>query len=106
MATRYADGGGIVVDSTNPTSADDRTRGYFVNTIWRNSSTNQTFQLVDDAIGEADWRELLVMPASAATGDVLYVNSSGVLSRLALGTAGQVLTVNDTADGLEWATPA
>lgn len=39
---------------------------------------------------------------SSATGDVYYRNASGTFQRLALGTAGQVLTVNTGATAPEW----
>jgi len=98
----YSDG--VVVADRDPTEFDDQTNGFNVNTLWRNSSTLAHFISVDDGEEDADWRELLVMPASKATGDILYVNASGVLVRLAIGETDDVLTV---VDGLPaWVTPA
>jgi len=39
-------------------------------------------------------------------GDTVYGTGSGVLSRLGVGTAGQVLTVNSGATAPQWSTPA
>ena len=39
-------------------------------------------------------------------GDTVYGTGSGVLSRLGIGTVGQVLTVNSGATAPEWSTPA
>jgi hypothetical protein len=41
-----------------------------------------------------------------ATGDIYIRNASGVLTRLAIGSAGQVLVVNPTATGLQYSTLA
>lgn len=44
------------------------------------------------------------LPGTPSTGDLAYYNGSAWVS-LALGTAGQVLTVNSTPDAPEWAAP-
>ena len=47
----------------------------------------------------------LTMP-SLVKGDILAVNASGNLVRVAVGTNGQVLTADSTqASGVKWATP-
>lgn len=43
---------------------------------------------------------------SYVEGDVIYIDATGNFNRLAIGTDGQVLTVNDTATAPQWETPA
>ena len=53
-------------------------------------SANQ--MLVSDGDGTMTWKGSGIS-ATSATGDIIYRNSSGELARLAVGSAGQVLTV-------------
>jgi hypothetical protein len=72
------------------------------------------FVYVDPADGLVKWKapdgtvrevgfedEPLVLPVGAVAGDLLYYDGAN-LERIPIGTAGQVLTVNATADGYEW----
>jgi hypothetical protein len=43
--------------------------------------------------------------STITTGDVLYGSASNVLSKLAVGTKGQILRVNDGGTNVEWDTP-
>ena len=62
-------------------------------------SANQI--LSSDADGTMTWKDG-TLSTTSATGDIIYRNNSGVLAKLAIGSAGQLLTV---ASGLpSWAT--
>jgi hypothetical protein len=50
----------------------------------------------------AEWEEPVELPVGTTAGDLLFVGPGLVLARIPIGTAGQVLTVNATADGYEW----
>ena len=57
--------------------------------------------LSSDADGTMTWKDG-TLSTTSATGDIIYRNNSGVLAKLAIGSAGQLLTV---AGGLpSWAT--
>jgi len=62
--------------------------------------------IVDDPTGTPETQrttiENLVGYLVTTAGDILYATASRTLARLGIGTAGQVLTVNGAADGVEW----
>lgn len=58
------------------------------------------------AIGDGAATQLfLPAPASVAAGDVFYATGAKVLSRLAKGAAGQILTMNSGATAPQWSEP-
>ena len=66
--------------------------------------------LLADGEGGTSWGDLthygFVKNPMSAQGDVMYGGTFGAPTRLAKGTAGQVLTMNSGATAPEWATPA
>jgi hypothetical protein len=69
------------------------------------ASTDQLV-MVDDPGGTPDKQLItianLLKAILTTNGDILYRDSSGNITRLPIGTTGQVLTVNASADGVEW----
>jgi hypothetical protein len=61
-----------------------------------------------DLANTANTTATAAIPKSTVTtaGDVIYATGSSALTRLGIGTAGQVLTVNGGATAPSWATPA
>jgi hypothetical protein len=72
------------------------------------SSTSTTTAAVPASVKSAYDLANAAIPKSLldAAGDVIYATANDTPARLALGTAGQVLTVNSGATAPEWATPA
>ena len=71
------------------------------------SSTSTTTAAVPASVKSAYDLANAAIPKSLldAAGDVIYATANDTPARLALGTAGQVLTVNSGATAPEWATP-
>jgi hypothetical protein len=72
------------------------------------SSTSTTTAAVPASVKSAYDLADAAIPKSLvdAAGDLIYATADNTPARLALGTAGQVLTVNSGASAPEWATPA
>lgn len=59
--------------------------------VFFNTANGRAYTRMNNTI-----REFLVKPIGATTGDLFYVNTSGTLSRLAIGTSGYVVQSNGT----------
>jgi hypothetical protein len=72
------------------------------------STTSSVLAATPTAVKSAYDLAAAAIPKSTVTtaGDVIYATGSSTVSRLGLGTAGQVLTVNTGATAPEWTTPA
>ncbi len=70
------------------------------------SSTSTTTAATPNSVKTSYDLAAAAVPKSTVTtaGDVIYATGSGAVTRLGLGTAGQVLTVNAGATAPEWAT--
>ena len=72
------------------------------------STTSSVLAATPTAVKSAYDLAAAAIPKSTVTtaGDVIYATGSSTVSRLGLGTAGQVLTVNTGATAPEWKTPS
>jgi hypothetical protein len=72
------------------------------------SSTSTTLAATANAVKTTYDLAAAAVPKSTVTtaGDVIYATGSSAVTRLGIGTAGQVLQVNSGATAPEWATPA
>jgi hypothetical protein len=72
------------------------------------SSTSTTLAATANAVKTSYDLAAAAIPKSTVTtaGDVIYATGSGAVTRLGIGTAGQVLAVNSGATAPEWATPS
>jgi hypothetical protein len=77
------------------------------------SSSNSNNLVNFNAGGTSSLDVFCTLPASkttdmimSVTGDTLYASSANTPAKLALGTAGQILTVNSGATAPEWTDPA
>jgi len=72
------------------------------------STTSSVLAATPTAVKSSYDLAAAAIPKSTVTtaGDVIYATGSSAVSRLGLGTAGQVLTVNTGATAPEWKTPA
>ena len=72
------------------------------------SSTSTTKAATPNSVKTAYDLANAAIPKSLvdAAGDLIYATADNTVARLALGTAGKVLTVNSGATAPEWATPA
>jgi hypothetical protein len=84
----------------DPTVDYDVDGGWIVGSIILNTTDDKAWICLDNTDGAAVWKEIS-HPMTTA-GDVLYFNGT-LLTRLAIGTADQVLTVNAGATAPEWA---
>lgn len=55
-----AGGGGVHVDTVDPTVNDDDTNGFDVGDLWLNTTTETFFQCINNATGAAVWRDRTV----------------------------------------------
>lgn len=69
-----------VTATTNPTSADDKNKGYGVGSVWVNTSTDAVFICADDAVGGAVWQN---------------VSGAGMTSFTVAGMTGTPQTISD-----------
>jgi hypothetical protein len=72
------------------------------------STTSSVLAATPTAVKSAYDLAAAAVPKSTVTtaGDVIYATGSGAVTRLGIGTVGQVLTVNGGATAPSWATPA
>jgi hypothetical protein len=97
--------GNLGVVKANYDSAGDPNVNYDVDADWEpgslliNTTGKRAWMDLDNTDAAAIWREI-THPMTTA-GDVLYFNGT-LLTRLAIGTAGQRLTVNAGATAPEW----
>lgn len=72
------------------------------------SSTSTTLAATANAVKTSYDLAAAAVPKSTVTtaGDVIYATGSSAVTRLGIGTAGQVLTVNSGATAPEWGTPS
>jgi hypothetical protein len=72
------------------------------------SSTSTTTAATPNSVKTSYDLANAAIPKSTVTtaGDVIYATGSGAVTRLGIGTAGQVLTVNGGATAPSWATPS
>jgi hypothetical protein len=72
------------------------------------AATPNSVKTAFDTATTANTTANAAVPKSTVTtaGDVIYATGSSVVTRLGIGTAGQVLTVNGGATAPSWATPA
>jgi hypothetical protein len=72
------------------------------------SSTSTTLAATANAVKTSYDLAAAAVPKSTVTtaGDVIYGTGSAAVTRLGIGTAGQILRVNSGATAPEWATPA
>jgi hypothetical protein len=72
------------------------------------AGTSTAVKAAKDAADAAQTTATAAIPKSTVTtaGDVIYATGSSAVTRLGIGTSGQVLRVNSGATAPEWATPA
>lgn len=106
-ATSPLTGGGTGGDVTVGIQAGSTTQSGALQLTDSTSSTSTTTAATPNAVKSAYDLAGAAIPKSTATtaGDLLYRNGSAV-TRLGIGTAGQVLTVNSGATAPEWAAAA
>ena len=86
----YTSGAGTISASDTVLSAIEKLNGNLAAYATTSKTfTNTTFSATSNVLGGVN-----VVMGSDATGDIYYRNSSGFLTRLAIGSAGQVLTVS------------
>ena len=106
-ATSPLTGGGTSGDVTVGIQASSTTQSGAVQLEDSTSSTSTTKAATPNSVKSAyDLANAAIAKSTLTTaGDTLYRNAT-VPTRLGIGTAGQVLTVNSGATAPEWATPA
>lgn len=87
MSVPYTRSFRVYESTSSPAVTNDAAHGFARYDRWYETDAGIMWECTDATTGAAVWQRVGYLPA-------------------ALGTAGQVLTVNATADGLEWKTPA
>lgn len=107
-ATSPLTGGGTSGDVTVGIQAASTTQSGAVQLTDSTSSTSTTTAATPNSVKTSYDLAAAAIPKSTVTtaGDVIYATGSGVVTRLGIGTAGQVLTVNGGATAPSWATPS
>jgi hypothetical protein len=73
---------------------------------WFNETHKTEFDLKADTSAIPDITGLMAKAILEAAGDIIYASGASTPTRLAKGTAGQVLTMNAGATAPEWKTPS
>lgn len=107
-ATSPLTGGGTSGAITVGIQASSTTQSGAVQLTDSTSSTSTTTAATPNSVKSAYDLAAAAVPKSTVTtaGDVIYATGSGAVTRLGIGTAGQVLRVNPGATAPEWAAPA
>ena len=101
-------GGGTSGAITVGIQASSTTQSGAVQLTDSTSSTSTTTAATPNSVKTSYDLAAAAVPKSTVTtaGDVIYATGSSAVTRLGIGTAGQVLTVNVGATAPSWATPA
>ena len=107
-ATSPLTGGGTSGAITVGIQASSTTQSGAVQLSDSTSTTSSVLAATPTAVKSAYDLAAAAVPKSTVTtaGDVIYATGSGAVTRLGIGTAGQVLTVNAGATAPSWATAA
>lgn len=107
-ATTPLTGGGSSGDVTIGIQSASTTQSGAVQLENSTSSTSTTTAAVPASVKSAYDLANAAIPKSTVTtaGDIIYGTGSAAVSRLGVGTAGQVLAVNSGATAVEWVTPS
>jgi hypothetical protein len=107
-ATSPLTGGGTSGAITVGIQASSTTQSGAVQLSDSTSTTSSVLAATPTAVKSAYDLAAAAVPKSTVTtaGDVIYATGSGAVTRLGIGTAGQVLQVNSGATAPEWATSA
>ena len=107
-ATSPLTGGGTSGAITVGIQASSTTQSGAVQLTDSTSSTSTTTAATPNSVKTSYDLAAAAVPKSTVTtaGDVIYATGSGAVTRLGIGTSGQVLTVNGGATAPSWATPA
>lgn len=107
-ATSPLTGGGTAGDVTVGIQAGSTTQSGALQLTDSTSSTSTTTAATPNSVKTSYDLANAAIPKSTVTtaGDVIYATGSGAVTRLGIGTAGQVLTVNGGATAPSWATPS
>jgi hypothetical protein len=107
-ATSPLTGGGTSGAITVGIQASSTTQSGAVQLTDSTSSTSTTTAATPNSVKTSYDLAAAAVPKSTVTtaGDVIYATGSGAVTRLGIGTAGQVLTVNGGATAPSWTTPA
>ena len=71
-------------EDSNPTANDDQTIGYYIGTIWVNTSTKKSFISVSDTVGAAVWKDL---DSDTVGEEYRWLNiGAGIMSSATLGS--------------------
>jgi hypothetical protein len=89
--------------TTDPAVSDNSAFGYVIGSRWVNTYTFKEFVCVK-ASNPATWSAVMADPTTTA-GDLIYRNPSNTLTRLPMGTTGQVLKVTGS-NTIAWAAEA
>jgi hypothetical protein len=89
--------------TTDPAVSDNSASGYVIGSRWVNTSTFKEFVCVK-ASNPATWAAVMADPTSVR-GDLIYRDPSNTLTRLPMGTTGQVLKVTGS-NTIAWAAEA
>lgn len=106
-ATSPLTGGGTSGAITVGIQASSTTQSGAVQLSDSTSTTSSVLAATPTAVKSAYDLAAAAVPKSTVTtaGDVVYATGSSAVTRLGIGTAGQVLTVNSGATAPEWKTP-
>jgi hypothetical protein len=107
-ATSPLTGGGTSGAITVGIQASSTTQSGAVQLTDSTSSTSTTTAATPNSVKTSYDLAAAAVPKSTVTtaGDVIYATGSSAVTRLGIGTAGQVLTVNGGGTAPSWATPA
>jgi hypothetical protein len=107
-ATSPLTGGGTSGAITVGIQASSTTQSGAVQLTDSTSSTSTTTAATPNSVKTSYDLAAAAVPKSTVTtaGDVIYATGSGAVTRLGIGTSGQVLTVNSGATAPSWTTPA
>lgn len=107
-ATSPLTGGGTSGDVTVGIQAASTTQSGAVQLTDSTSSTSTTTAATPNSVKTSYDLAAAAIPKSTVTtaGDVIYATGSGTVTRLGIGTTGQVLTVNGGGTAPSWATPS
>jgi hypothetical protein len=107
-ATSPLTGGGTSGAITVGIQASSTTQSGAVQLTDSTSSTSTTTAATPNSVKTSYDLAVAAIPKSTVTtaGDVIYATGSGAVTRLGIGTAGQVLTVNGGATAPSWTSPA
>jgi hypothetical protein len=107
-ATSPLTGGGTTGSVTVGIQSGSTTQSGAVQLTDSTSSTSTTTAATPNSVKTSFDLASAAVPKSTVTtaGDVIYATGSGAVTRLGIGTAGQVLSVNSGATAPEWKTPA